>query len=317
MPFFELFILQVRILNKSLVIFATISINIANLYHITISIDLYKNYNLRNLQSSIIRNKQLNLYIDVNTNIEPGKIIKLKSKEEFDETDRIVVNQIKNNEYQTKVLNNDNKILDTKENSNMIKNNKIFDLSKDNLNQVVIIYKISSVSSGCEFDLTSDAQIKQESQNFSLKFIENSNNNNNAINAICNLQKNNNNKIPCSLEDHVNQNYKLDSSTFSNEQNEIFTISPIYDEKSFKLCCENNEINGINRINLGMIIIICGVLFLVIAFTIIIVVICCKKERVNKIYNTQMKRDDIYSNDSFSEKESYHNWKRKKKKNYK
>ena len=292
-----------------------ISVNIANLYHITISIDLYKNYNLRNLQSSIIRNKQLDLYIDENTNIEPGKIIKLKSKKEFDETDRIVVSQIKNNEYQTKVLNNDNKILDTKENSNMIKNNKIFDLSKDNLKRANI-YKINSVSSGCEFDLTSDAQINQESQNFSLKFIENSNNNN-AINEVCNLQKNNNNKIPCSLEEHVNQNYKLDSSTFSNEQNEIFTISPIYDEKSFKLCCENNDINGINRINLGMIIIICGVLFLVIAFTIIIVVICCKKERVNKIYNTQMKRDDIYSNDSFSEKESYNNWKRKKKKYYK
>ena len=109
----------------------------------------------------------------------------------------------------------------------------------------------------------------------------------------------------------MNNNYILDSSTFSNEQNVIFTISPVNNEKTFSLCCVNND-KKIGGVNLGMIIIICGVLFIVIVLTIIIVVICCKRERLNKIYNTQRRRDDIYSDGTFSENESNYNWKKKK-----
>ena len=309
-PFFELIILQVRILNNTLTIFATISIKLTKLYHIIISIGLYKNNNNRNLAESEIKDKQLELYIDENDKIEPGKIIKLTSHEEFDENDRIVVYPKTTTEYQAKVLNNDDRILDSKENLNMIKNNEIVDLSNNYLEQTIKIYKIISASSGCKFDLTSNSNINDESQDFSLKFIEKSNRNN-IIDAKCNLQKSNDNKIPCSLEEEVNKNYILDSSTFSNEQNVIFTISPVNNEKTFNLCCVNND-KKIGGVNLGMIIIICGVLFIVIVLTIIIVVICCKRERFNKIYNTQMQRHDIYSNDSFSENESNYNWKKKK-----
>ena len=316
-PFFELFILQVRIINNTLTIFATISKQLEKLHHIKIYIDLYKNGNIRNLEDSVYKNHPINLYINENDIIKPNEIIKLTSNDKFEENSRIVVNPVKNSDYQMKVLNNDIKILDTKENYNLIQAQKLVDLSTHiNNNQISFnTYNIKSISTGCKFDLTSTNQIKENKNEFSLKFIESNNNNKNII-AKCNLQKNNN-KIPCSLDEETDKNYKLDSYSGSNEEgNAFFTITSSSESQTFRLCCYNDIEKKINRVNIGMIIIICGVLFVVIVCTLIIVLICCKKKKVNKIYINKRHKINSFSDDTDSEKDSYYKRKRRKKNYY-
>ena len=123
-PFFTLFIIQVRIINKLLKIFVIISIKIKTPFHIRISINLYKYNYLRNLQGFSNDTQQVDFCIIDNKEKEAGTIIELTSQKQFNETDRIVVNSIKNEEYEIKSLNDDDKILDSQENEKMIKMEK-------------------------------------------------------------------------------------------------------------------------------------------------------------------------------------------------
>ena len=76
-PFFEIFILQVRIINGVLKIYVIISIKIKSPIYFRISIDLYKYNNLRSLQDSISKDQQIDLYINGNGEIDAIDILKV------------------------------------------------------------------------------------------------------------------------------------------------------------------------------------------------------------------------------------------------
>ena len=280
-PFFELFILQVRIIDKLFKIYATISKNIKNFNHIKISLHLCKDNNLRNL-----RQFQIDLYLNEKNNIEPNKIITLTSQEVFNNTDRIVVNPQKYSEYETKVLNNNNKFLDSKENEKMINNGEIFDLSKNPSGYSIINYIIESVSEGCDFNLISQNSINQNiKQEITLNFINNEDSYNNNIQINCILSNDYNNKIPCSLNKEINNNFSFDSYIGSNNEG-FFLI--IQDEKveNFHLNCQKNkqkESNSKNKIIL--IIVICIIGAIIIIAIIFILIFFCRKKEINLMNN--------------------------------
>ena len=171
MPFFEIYILQVQIINKLLMIFLTASIKLEKGFHFKFSIELYKKNKMRNFENSLYINKEIDFYLSLK-DFESGEVITLTSQEEFDEEDRVVIKEISNDEYEMKVLNNDNKILDTQENKKMIENNEIIDFSNSSYNYDINKYYIESSSKGCQFNLKSKINISENYQNIILNFFE-------------------------------------------------------------------------------------------------------------------------------------------------
>ena len=275
-PFYEILILQVRIIQKLLKIFITISRKIEKFLSINISINVYKYKNIRNLQE----NRKIDLYINQNNNIEPGKIIELTSKEEFSETDRIVLNCEKTSEYNMKVLNNNNKFLDTKENEIMIHNGEILDLSQNSTGYEFNNYIIESSSKGCQFNLISKTTIKEQNLNIKLNFIE-KNNNNNIINARCSLSNKNNNIIYCSLDDEVDNDYILDLYIGSGE-NGFFSITQDNTERTFSLNCSIKKKKESSKSKNIIVIIIAIILATLLITATIIVIICLIKRKKKK-----------------------------------
>ena len=164
----------------------------------------------------------------------------MTSIEEFDESDRIVVNQEKSNKYELRILNNDIKILDTKENKKMIENNEIIDFSNAPTTFTLNKYYIESSSKGCNFNLVSKNPIEENNQNIILNFIE-KNNEKKKVNVICTLSNKNKNNIPCLLtEDIIDKKYSLDSYIGSNEKGVFYLIQ---DKDDFELSChqENSD----------------------------------------------------------------------------
>jgi hypothetical protein len=238
----ELFIFQVQIIRKHLRIFISPSHKTEKNFHIKLPINIYKSNNkIRNLQENAYREQEVDLYLSENNEVEQGEILSLTSIEKFDESDRIIINKDKSHGYEIKVLNNNNKILDTQENKKMIENKEIIDFSEVPSTFTSNKYYIESSSKGCHFNLVSKNQIEEENQNIILNFIE-KNNENKKISAKCILSKENKNNIPCSLnEDIVNKKYSLDSYVGSNK-NGVFYL--IQDKDDFELNCEEEEENS-------------------------------------------------------------------------
>ena len=189
-----------------------------------------------------------------------------------------------NSLYDLKVLNNEDKYLDTEENKKMIQNKEIVDFSKidinTNNNYQINEYIINSVSKGCKFDLISNIPIEEKSQSVNLYLFE-KDKKNNKVNITCIISKENKNKIPCSIEQEIGINFYLDSYIgLTNES--IFYIIQDNDKEYFELYCKNEEENK-KKLNIKIIIIII-VVVVVIIVTIIIVVIWCKKKDENIIY---------------------------------
>ena len=286
-PFFVLFIIQVRIINKLLKIFVIISIKIKTPFHLRISINLYKNNYLRNLQGSSYGSQQLDFYILDSKEIEPGTIIELTSQEEFNEHDRIVLNLIRVSEYEIKTLNNDDKFLDSQENEKMLKNGEIFDFNK-NLSYKINHYVISSSTSGCKFYLISKSAIKENNQTIYLNFIE-KNDKNNIIKSECSLSSQYNDKIECNLDKNINSNYILDPYIGSNNDT-IFYLTQENDEQNLELNCQiemyrnyNARSNKKKNNNLAIILITVGIIILVIIIVIIIIYYQIKQKKYKKI----------------------------------
>ena len=136
-PFFEFCILQSRIINNHLKLFVTIPIQLYKLPYINITISLYKNLNaLRFLQENKLYYKDhpVTLYrneseSNESESLEAGKIFELTSKELFPNEDTIVIDLKSSSEYEMKLLNNNNNILNTKENEKMISNGETIDFS--------------------------------------------------------------------------------------------------------------------------------------------------------------------------------------------
>ena len=294
----EIFILQTRLLNKLLKIFLIIFDKIDNFSKIQIIIDIYKNTNLRNLQESSPTSQTIDLYLDSqneNDEIEPGKILILTSQKEFENSDRIVINPNKNQNLEIKVLNNDNKILDTLENEKMIRNGEMVDFFYNGVSDFKINqYIISSSSIGCNFNLFSNKIIEEKNkQNITLNFIENNNNNdnNNNIKAECIISNETENKIPCYLGEEVDKNFILDSYIGIQEKN-IFFISQENKAKNFLLTCLNEKEKDSNTV-VTIVVIIIIVIF--IAIVILLVKFRKKEERKEPdIKNINPKDDEFF-----------------------
>ena len=287
---YQIFILQVRIINKKLTIYITLTIKVDKNFHIKLSVDITKFKSLRNLQETQ-NNYEIDLYLNNDDPVEPGSIVSLSSEEKFDDNDRIVLNKKQNDEsFEMKVLNDDNKILDTEENEKMIEKNEIVDFSKINTNSNYKIneYHIESSTTGCNFNLISKNDIKENEQNIVLNFIDKDNTNNN-INVKCSLVSDNQKNIPCSLEQEFNnKNYALDSYVGSNEGG-LFYIYP--DKDTYQLSCSKEKPG---KKNYWMIIgIIAGGVVAIII--IIVLIICCKKKTSNNqnIQNTEKQLNKI------------------------
>ena len=284
--FFQLFILQVRIINNLLKLYAIITIKIKGPLYISISIDLYKYNNLRILQDTQFKDYKVDLYSNEENEIEPGKICELISKERFPNSERIVVNLKENSEYEMKVLNNNNKILDSQENEKMIQNGEIVDFSKVSSELKVSQYNIKSSTPGCEFNLISEDIIEESKQSIMLNFTE-KNNMNNRISAVCSLSEENNNKIPCSLNQNVNNNFTLDSYVGSYE-NRIFYITQDNSYKDLQLNCQfwNNRNFKTQSKNIIAVAVIFPIIFVIM---IVVTIIIWKRYQLSKNENSPTK----------------------------
>ena len=118
-----------------------------------------------------------------------------------------------------------------------------------------------------------------------MNFVE-KNNNNVKINVQCIFSKDNNDKIPCSLDQEINNNNYILDSYIGSSSNGIFNIMPERD-KEFQLNCEKKN-QGLSK---GAIVGIClgAVGFLIIV--IIIIVCTCKKNEKIEYENVIKKKE--------------------------
>ena len=294
-PYFELCILQSRIINKHLKLFVTIPIQIYKLPYINITISLYKNLNsLRFLQENKLYYKDhpVTLYRNESESLEAGKIFELTSKDSFPNEDTIVIDLKSSSEYEMKLLNNDNNILNTKENEKMISNGEIIDFSKNENFTSLTTYTIASLSSiDCDFKLTSRSEIKEENQKINLAFAQ-KDNTNNKIRAQSTISSANN-QISGKFEEKINNYYYLDSYIGVSDQG-IFYITPEDSENYFNINCEIEK----GGPNLSRILIIVGAVLLGVII-IIVVIVCIKKRKSSYEYNPkEIKREMKFKGDS-------------------
>ena len=196
-----------------------------------------------------------------------------------------------------KVLNNNNKILDSQETEKMIKRGEIIDLSEITEDKAINYYIIESSTNGCEFNLISKSEIKEEKQDIILNFKDDNNNN---VNSICIISNENNNTIPCSLEKDVNQNFILDSYIGSNDKG-FFSIIQENNTQTFKLICKKMKKKESSKIPIIILIIIVIMIILI-----LIISTYRYKKKTKKVLSTykRYKRDFLTpkSDDSNSEK---------------
>ena len=271
----DIYIIQVQIFNKKLIIYVLASVQMNNNLQLKFIIDLYKdNNNLRYLQD-INKNYQIDLYFNgKGSNINPGDVFPLSSKEDFNDTDRIVIKELQDSEYGLKVVNNDKRLLDTEETKKMIENKEILDFT--NNPPSIKVFSITSASKGCNFELISKNLINIEEYNITLNFLE-KNNINNIISAKCTLSVENQNKIPCALEEGINNDYILESYV-GYIKDVVFYILPETDNFPLNCLSEENEEDKSKKDKYYII----GGVAAVIIVIIFIAVCCCGSKKTNE-----------------------------------
>ena len=141
-----------------------------------------------------------------------------------------------------------------------------------------------------------------------MNFIE-SNNINNNISANCTLSSENNNKIPCLIQEGINNTYTLDS--YIGTKNETFyTITPDDNEQKFELTCinkatdDNSNKKKSNSLSKAGIIIIIVISILFVGAIAFVVGYCCLKKK--KIYpEIKQKKDPSIYGSNHNIQESY------------
>ena len=277
-PFFEIYILQVQIINKLLMIFLTASIKLEKGFHFKFSIELYKKNKMRNFENSLYINKEIDFYLSLK-DFESGEVITLTSQEEFDEEDRVVIKEISNDEYEMKVLNNDNKILDTQENKKKIENNEIIDFSNSSYNYDINKYYIESSSKGCQFNLKSKINISENYQNIILNFFEKNNKKNN-VNAQCTLSSDNKNNILCFLEQEIENKNCLLKNYVGSSENSLFYIMQDKNIDNIKLNCFEQKYKNSKKI---IIIVVLSISGIAVISLITVCICCCKNKKEEQI----------------------------------
>ena len=284
--FFELFIVQVRLIENKIRIFATVSIKIERAINITISVYLYKTSNIRMLQEN-----QVNLTFTLDPQ-EPGKIFELSqdvpqdNNDRIESVDKVVIIPKKTTEFEINYLNNDERILDTSENEKMINNNEMPNFANTNYNNYQV-YK----------------------QEIYLNFSEPWNSDH-KLTSHCILSSQYGKKIPCSIGANIDQPYNLNSYV-GNSTGHIYTITPNQKDKEFQLVCKYNSYTNLKKksrsISKGIIamIIILSILF-VGAISFVVGWIIRKKKVIPKsvkyyndssVYDSNQNINDSYIND--------------------
>ena len=288
------FYLQVQIINGRIFIYLIINFSITKNTGFTFSLTMYLSRNLRNLDGNKIT-KEIKFYPKEDFDGNGDKIVSLISDEETT-ANRVVINELKNEEnIEVKIANDNSDLFDSQKVEEIIKQGGVdFSKIEENGNDYTISqYKILSSSSGCEFSLNSEDKISQSNKNIILTFIEAETNDN--MSVECTLSSENNKEINCNLNKNISSNYILKPYMYMDEK-EIITIVQKSTNDYLQLQCqiavsssgdtrENRKKEG--GLSAGAVVgIICGLIFVIVA--VIFAIIICKrlKNKEKKNENT-------------------------------
>ena len=163
------------------------------------------------------------------------------------------------------------------------------------------------------FELTSDKIIHDSKHEINLNFIE-SNNITNNISAKCTLSSENKNKIPCIIQEGINNTYTLDSYVGTNNKT-FYTITSNINEQKFQLACENNAAtdnknkNKSNSLSkAGIIIIIITSIFFIAAISVVVGYCYLKKKKISNNQKINKESSIFDSNQNIHESNSMTVW---------
>ena len=300
----EIFFLQAKLKNNHLILFTLIENSfLKKNFVIIISIIIYTK-NLRNLEE-----------ISMNVTLSPSKdldefstgIISFESDKSFNErylsssnanVERIkIINGYTENLYNYNfIINNikNNENLDTLISEENINNGKTVDFEKLIENNSPLndeIYKVKSISRGCNFTITLDRSINIDLKEFNLYF---SGEDNIIIISKCYVVSKSNNQINCSLSENVDEkNYTLKNYINYEDQKVILIIN---DYDSNTLSCKFRKLSNIS------IFFIAAIFLIYIIFSIFIIVRLSSQE-IGKVYNgnfSEQRRMNIYLSNEFN-----------------
>ena len=286
------FILQVKIINRRIMIYIILNFPITKNQIFIFNVKLFLSRYIRNLQNNSSDQVEISFHPEEDYDGNGDKISVFISDIEINEN-KALVSELKNNkEIKVKLLNDNSEILDTEKVEESIKNGGIdySEIVEKNENAKVynvFQYKIVSASTGCEFDLIPENKIKDINQNIELTFIESKSNN--SINANCFISNENEGKIICSLTNDIMGQYQLDPFIYS-DKNMTFTIIQKNTKDFLSLECVstfdeyNHSPNKRNKraLSTGGIVAIALVSSIVLITIVSIIIIYRKKSKYNK-----------------------------------
>ena len=284
-----IFIRQIQMIDKKLKIFAIVNYNISKTekFRFSLVINSVKTNNI--LQEKQVKSMEFRLSDDYDGNFE--KIIELTSCEEFEENTVVSLKKILDN-YDNEIKFNDNKNnLDTENVTKEIEKGEI-DYHNLPTNYKVYHYSVNYATNGCEFSLNLLEDNKEFNKALNLSFIEVDNDN--IINAKCQLSKENRNSITCQLNDNINNNYILEPYIFSDNSKTII-ISQNDTNNYLTLTCSSSSPDKSNSSILSTSEIIGIIAGLVGAIAIVIIIIFIIKKCKNN--NTEEINDNSLTND--------------------
>ena len=279
-----IYFLQAKLTNNKLILFVFIENSfIKENFVIIISIILYTK-NLRNLGET-----SMNITLSPSKDLDEFStgLISFESDKSFNErylsssdVERIkIINGYPENSYNynfsiNNIKNNEN--LDTLISEENINSGKIVDFEKINENNSPLtdeIYRIKSISKGCNFTITLDKNININLKEFNLYF---SGEDNNIIISKCYVTSKSINQINCSLSENVDeQNYTL-KNYINYEDEKVVLIINDYD--SYSLSCKIRKLSNIS-------IIFIGAIFLIYFIFSIFIIIRLSEQETGKDFN--------------------------------
>ena len=232
----SLFILQGKIINNTLIVYAISDFPVPKNFSLIINIILYNSKRLRNLQSN-----------------EEKKEIKVYTTQDYKENSIIILFSL-DKEF--------NEFLESRDDNNTIirfedlnvedkENGKIYDITILNVDNDVVDfsnlsndykisqYKINSsylCEKGCDFYFVSTTKINEDNKQIILNLTKSEND----VEANCSLSKKNNNIIQCKSQKIIDEEFILKDSVYCDENGTI-TVVQENKQKYFKLTASPSE----------------------------------------------------------------------------
>ena len=286
--------IQTQLIDNYLIVYMLTHSPLPQNLSLIITINLYSK-NIRNLQFS--EEKEVTLKLSNDSNGSKNKIVSFISNEKINndsnEEKNVKIKDIKFNEedYISKTIIDNNicsikfdknsKLIDTGNVKSLIKENKIYDCSKINENNIIVL-NLDKIN-GCEFYLNSNDVISISGGKLDIELVEYENNIN-KINAKCDIKGDNINNIKCNIKEDIDNKYILKDNLL------LFSDKYIYistdNDNTFQILCKNQ--NNKNNNYMTIIIIIC--IFIIISVIIITICICKFKKKDNRNNNVDKNR---------------------------